>query len=312
MHHRRSPRTRSASWSIVAASAALTLASAAWAGPDVDEGARDAGATPTTAKQIRGNGQIASIAGTTMTAIEQGDVVDMFVFDIPNPAVFALEIDSSVTTFDSTLWLFRIIPPTSTQPERAIFISGNDDKSTTDTGARIVFPPGSGWGAGRYAVAIAPKGTYPCGLDVNRNPQPLFIANPDPTALLLPNTFGKRAALVLWQGTPTNTGVYRSGATGANMIPTGGGLLTCGDVLSGSCFVAHPATKGCEEQACCEVVCRIDPSCCSIAWDNNCATIADQNCARCSPDVCPADLNNDGVVNQGDLDILMNAWGPCN
>ena len=31
---------------------------------------------------------------------------------------------------------------------------------------------------------------------------------------------------------------------------------------------------------------------------------------KCAPD-CPADLNDDGVVNGADLSILLGEWGPC-
>ena len=29
------------------------------------------------------------------------------------------------------------------------------------------------------------------------------------------------------------------------------------------------------------------------------------------PPACPADLNQDGVVNGADLGIMLGAWGPC-
>ncbi len=291
--------------------AALALAGAAFAGPDVDEGNRDAGATPTTAKQIRGQGPINTIAGTTATALEQGDIVDMFIMYVPNPSTFSLEVDASLTTFDTTLWLFRIIPETATLPMRAVAIAGNDDKSATDTASKVTFPAGSGWGPGIYAVAIAPKGMAPYGLDIHRNPVALFNTSADPTALLTPTPFGKREPVVLWLGSPVGTGVYRSDADNANMIPTTPGSGVCGDVLSGNCFIGHPTSKGCDEQPCCETVCRIDPSCCTVAWDNSCATIADQNCVRCNFDLCPADLTNDGVVDDADINFVKAHWGVC-
>lgn len=34
------------------------------------------------------------------------------------------------------------------------------------------------------------------------------------------------------------------------------------------------------------------------------------NCTDC-PDTCPADLTDDGAVGFGDLQMLLQAWGPC-
>jgi hypothetical protein len=42
------------------------------------------------------------------------------------------------------------------------------------------------------------------------------------------------------------------------------------NAASGSCDVAH-GTGGCDDFACCEAVCAVDPLCCDIAWNVNCA-----------------------------------------
>ncbi len=46
---------------------------------------------------------------------------------------------------------------------------------------------------------------------------------------------------------------------------------------AGSCYWPHPS-PGCEDAACCENVCIIDPSCCSSTWDTGCAGLAAINC----------------------------------
>ena len=47
-----------------------------------------------------------------------------------------------------------------------------------------------------------------------------------------------------------------------------------------TCWDSH-GTPGCEDPACCNVVCAIDPVCCIEAWDQNCVAVAQ---ARCVPD----------------------------
>ena len=100
--------------------------------------------------------------------------------------------------------------------------------------------------------------------------------------------------------------------TGTTLIPPGTGQSVCGDIFAGDCFVAHPNTKGCTDVACCQVVCTADPMCCTVAWDALCALVAQQNCTQCAPpNPCPADLNGDGIVDGGDLGIVLTSWGIC-
>jgi hypothetical protein len=51
----------------------------------------------------------------------------------------------------------------------------------------------------------------------------------------------------------------------------------CGNPNAGSCFTPHEA-RGCDNEACCEVVCAIDPTCCTIEWDAPCVALAQRNC----------------------------------
>lgn len=57
----------------------------------------------------------------------------------------------------------------------------------------------------------------------------------------------------------------------------GGGGDSCGDPASGDCLVAN-GTPGCNDAACCELVCGLDEFCCSKAWDQACADAAASNC----------------------------------
>lgn len=51
---------------------------------------------------------------------------------------------------------------------------------------------------------------------------------------------------------------------------------------SGSCFTSH-ATPGCNDIACCEAVCEIDPFCCASDWDASCASSAIVVCGGTPP-----------------------------
>jgi hypothetical protein len=55
----------------------------------------------------------------------------------------------------------------------------------------------------------------------------------------------------------------------------------------GSCFDIH-AEEGCDDEACCELVCGLDPFCCDGAWDASCVAIATTQCAAGSCTItCP-------------------------
>lgn len=75
----------------------------------------------------------------------------------------------------------------------------------------------------------------------------------------------------------------------------------CGQPGSGSCFEAHE-TPGCEDGACCSLVCDDTPACCEIAWDNLCAETADVICAGPgeAPDVVINEVRIDQPGNDDD------------
>ena len=53
-------------------------------------------------------------------------------------------------------------------------------------------------------------------------------------------------------------------------------LMGCGPG-AGSCFVAN-GTPGCDDPACCDLICASFPTCCSVDWDVNCAGFATSFC----------------------------------
>jgi hypothetical protein len=134
--------------------------------------------------------------------------------------------------------------------------------------------------------------------------------SPNGTGLMLPTD--PLAVLKVWQGYAPFAGPYGVQMTGASFSETTSGTGECGSQYAGSCFTAH-SPKGCDDLICCTTVCQIDAFCCSANWDSLCATLAAQNCVlfECADPVCPADLNDDGQVDGGDLGLMLSAWGPC-
>ncbi len=58
----------------------------------------------------------------------------------------------------------------------------------------------------------------------------------------------------------------------------------CGDSSAGSAYTLG-TTPGCDDLACCQQVCPIDPTCCEVAWDAACIEVAVERCAGCgTPD----------------------------
>lgn len=53
----------------------------------------------------------------------------------------------------------------------------------------------------------------------------------------------------------------------------------CGSSTA-SCYQTHQ-TPACSDEACCERVCAIDPTCCDTTWDSDCVNLANANCLGC-------------------------------
>jgi hypothetical protein len=77
---------------------------------------------------------------------------------------------------------------------------------------------------------------------------------------------------VVWDGTIPNFPVTGT-LTGAIVVIEGAGP-ECGTPGTGACCEAN-GTPFCDDADCCEAVCLSDPTCCSEAWDEICADLAE-------------------------------------
>jgi hypothetical protein len=291
----------------------------AHAGPDIDEATSsrpDAGATPATARQIRGlnlsgSTVLGRVSGTvsSATALVAGvsDVVDMFVFSVADPATFEATVERGVG-FETSLWLFALKPASGGTYE-ARPVAGNNAKFEGAAYSSVTFPPGD-YEPGLFALALTQRGIRPKTYDTGGPVEMFTQPPPSQTGLMLP--INQRMVLKVWQGYTDSGGTYGVQVQGASFIASTPGTGECGSQFAGSCFTAH-SPKGCDDLICCTTVCQIDAFCCSANWDSLCATLAAQNCVlfECSNPTCPADLNDDGQVDGGDLGLMLSAWGPC-
>lgn len=84
--------------------------------------------------------------------------------------------------------------------------------------------------------------------------------------------------------------------------PGSGG--TCGGPNTGSCFSVN-TTGACNDVACCNAVCAVDPTCCSSNWDYLCVLNAQQTCvAGCIPIT-----DADALAETEECDVRTN--DPC-
>ena len=83
--------------------------------------------------------------------------------------------------------------------------------------------------------------------------------------------------------------------------------ITCGNPSSGPCETAN-GSPFCQDAACCKAVCDVDPNCCINEWDLNCALMAQKICGLPCSGKCPGDFNDDGLVDGGDLGLMLARW----
>lgn len=83
---------------------------------------------------------------------------------------------------------------------------------------------------------------------------------------------------------------------------------SCGNPAAGSCFSIHPEPH-CDDKACCQTVCAIDPGCCFVEWDAGCVSLANASCSAPCSDHCPGDFNLDQRRDGADLGLMLGAWG---
>ncbi len=75
-------------------------------------------------------------------------------------------------------------------------------------------------------------------------------------------------------------------------------LPPCGDPTLGSCCLPH-GTPSCDDLQCCELICSVDPFCCEVQWDGECASAAGSICPPCQPGDCCVASGVPGCQNQG-------------
>ncbi len=76
---------------------------------------------------------------------------------------------------------------------------------------------------------------------------------------------------------------------------------SCGDPGSGDCLEAN-GTPGCEDAACCEIVCAATPECCTHQWDQACANFANLVCGVCGEPGSGSCFEPNGTPGCEDLD----------
>lgn len=79
----------------------------------------------------------------------------------------------------------------------------------------------------------------------------------------------------------------------------------CGAPGAGDCLIAN-GSPACNDLGCCAQVCQNDSFCCQTTWDQVCANEATEICCLSA---CTGDLDGNGVVDGGDLGVLLGAFG---
>ncbi len=81
--------------------------------------------------------------------------------------------------------------------------------------------------------------------------------------------------------------------------------VVCGEG-AGPCDEAN-GTPGCDDIACCDLICAQDDFCCDVEWDQICADAAIEECTTLICE-CPGDIDDDGEVGPADLAALLADW----
>ena len=93
----------------------------------------------------------------------------------------------------------------------------------------------------------------------------------------------------------------------------------CGDPASGNCTEVISGVGGCQDVACCELVCDIDEACCTAEWDATCVSFAVDGCGffiyECDAPVaandCVADASTYALAGSDSVDVAFDTTG-CN
>jgi hypothetical protein len=335
-------------------------------GPNWEEGLDDAGDKPSTAQKVTATSitSIATISGKTKGAgsgflgDDLGDWQDVYEIFISDPANFSASTSAQFggfAEFDSMMWLFA-------RPGTGL-LGNNNAGIQGDQGSILLSQSSNGVidlqnvGPGIYYIAISGFSSQPFTL----SKMPMFpqLSDGGDGVVASPTEEGLKSPLNNWlpKETPANFGDYliRFAPNSVSTIPE-----SCGESTSGNCYEPHNS-PGCDQTACCSLVCLEDPYCCTNMWDQECTTQAIEICASCEnpsngscdaphktpfcndsdccfavceiepncckaswdqqcvdiaekicpPECggkCPGDFNDDGLVNGGDLGLLLAGW----
>lgn len=185
------------------------------AGPDWLESG-DAGPTVGTAQVTAGVGQLRTIAGQLSLGVGGGDLEDLYIVSVTDPANFRIDLLNA--NFDSVLYLFNL-----TQANEAFGLLANDNSgegfspvltpvATDGTGAQVSSP-------GIYAIAVCGAGRRPVSINGNifTFASAVEVSGPDGPGGLNP--------LSGWQGTgQVGSYVYELEGTGFAIVPAPGAV----------------------------------------------------------------------------------------
>jgi hypothetical protein len=80
-------------------------------------------------------------------------------------------------------------------------------------------------------------------------------------------------------------GICAGNAQAQCAVCAGGG--TCPPSANDCCAPSPDGTPGCNDPACCDLICAADPFCCDTAWDGLCSGAALTQCPQCAGLGCP-------------------------
>ncbi len=202
---------------VSAAVLGLGCFSAAVAGPVWDEGDKDAGPTPGTARTVSNGsgGQATKVNGATSTAlVGEPDLIDLFEFKFaPNASTTGWSIKCE-PGWDVELFLFRDYGQGVVH-----LLAAADDISATNNGAQITSNDVSVDVSGsiRYFLGIAGRGAKPGYLNPSNGVFVPCFPNGLPadwTGILVPSS----PRFDGWQGAVTTAGAYTNNVAGIEII----------------------------------------------------------------------------------------------
>jgi hypothetical protein len=274
-------------------------------GPDWDEesdGGRDAGSTKGDAQKVKlaSTSQVATISGKLKgnqgsLAGELPDYEDVYAVVVKNPTTFEIKTTppTGFAAFDSALFVFdsqgRPLLANRLAEQGA---NGALVPSVSTNGEFKIDEPGL------IYIAIGGRQSFPIDVDNNI----VFEFTNDLTDVVGPS-LGAPKPFVGWTpGDPGDIGAYTIKLQSVGPIPS-----YCGAPNAGPCGQVNPFPL-CDDASCCFRICELDPFCCEVTWDADCAAQAKSQCTLACKN-CEGDLNGDGRIDGMDLSRLLALWG---